>query len=515
MTRLQPVALLGEAPPRALVEPQGVRSNSWQDVADLSSRAGVTLDPWQESILRVAMGERSDATWAAKRVGVSLPRQNGKSQLLVSRALAGLLLFGERKIVISAHQVDTAREAFSKMVEILEADGNEWLMDRVKPNGIMNAFAREQVKFKNGATVQFKARTASGGRGFSSDCLLLDEAQRLKRPAWVSINSTMSAMPNPQVWLLGTPPTREDVDGGMGEVFESVRLAATSGASTATAWAEWGADPDLMAEPKVAKALSAAIREWTPEVEAVTWSANPAWNSRINLEVVQGEFESYTPEEYALDRLGVWLADIGQGTRDISAEAWTSTEGFPAADGVPSYGVAFSPDGLKMALGGGFKAADETVHLELVDDVFEGAVDGGFRPLVDWFLEKNDDGVARWRRAGLIVLSGSAGAPVLRLMLREAGIPDKRIVVASTPQYLQACEMVREGVRALTVTHLAEGQEVLDASVAVSDRDRRGGWIATTPDGDETPLEAVSLALWGARTSKRRPGEAERKVLVL
>ena len=189
--------------------------------------------------------------------------------------------------------------------------------------------------------------------------------------------------------------------GGMGEVFESVRLAATSGASTATAWAEWGADPELMADPKVSKALSATIREWTPEVEAVTWSANPAWNSRINLEVVQGEFESYTPEEYALDRLGVWLADIGQGTRDISAEAWSATEGLPAVDGVPSYGVAFSPDGLRMALGGGFKAEDETVHVELVDDVFEGAVDGGFRPLVDWFLEKNDAGVARWRRAGL------------------------------------------------------------------------------------------------------------------
>ena len=67
----------------------------------------------------MAMGERSDATWAAKRVGVSVPRQNGKSQLLVARALAGVLLFGERKIVISAHQQDTAREAFSKLVEIL------------------------------------------------------------------------------------------------------------------------------------------------------------------------------------------------------------------------------------------------------------------------------------------------------------------------------------------------------------------------------------------------------------
>jgi phage terminase large subunit-like protein len=127
----QPVALLGEAPPRVLVEPKGSRANSWQDVADLSMKAGIVLDGWQELILRAAMGERADATWAAKRVGVSVPRQNGKSQLLVARALAGALLFGERKIVISAHQADTARESFSKLIEILEADCNGWLMDRV------------------------------------------------------------------------------------------------------------------------------------------------------------------------------------------------------------------------------------------------------------------------------------------------------------------------------------------------------------------------------------------------
>lgn len=80
------------------------------------------------------------------------------------------------------------------------------------------------------------ARTGAGGRGFSSDCLMLDEAQRLKRSSWVSINSTMSAMPNPQVWLLGTPPTPEDD----GDVFESIRSAAMQGGSGATAWAGGG-----------------------------------------------------------------------------------------------------------------------------------------------------------------------------------------------------------------------------------------------------------------------------------
>lgn len=496
LTRSQPVALLGEAPPRVLVEPQGARANSWEDVADLSAQAGITLDGWQELILRAAMGERSDATWAAKRVGISIPRQNGKSQLLVARALAGLLLFGERKIVISAHQVDTAREAFSKMVEILEADGNEWLMERVRPNGIMNAFAREQVKFKNGATVQFKARTASGGRGFSSDCLLLDEAQRLKRPAWVSINSTMSAMPNPQVWLLGTPPTREDFDGGMGEVFESIRTAARNGVSTAAAWAEWGADPEA--------------DDYDPASEYTRWLANPAWSTRINHEIVQGEFESYTDEEFSQDRLGIWLSDLGAvGTRAISAKQWEDTAVTGPPEGVKSFGVAFSVDGSRLALAGAVKHDDDEVHVELVD-AFRGTVDDGLAPLADWLAK-------RWREVARIVLSGSAGAPVLAQLLRERKVPSTVIKVVSTPEYLQACGMLLDSVRAKTVTHLGtDGQQVLDDSVAVTDKDKRGGWMATVTDGDETPLEAVSVALWAARTTKRKPrGDREQRGVIL
>ena len=452
------------------------------------------------------MGERSDSTWAAKRVGVTVPRQNGKSQLLVARALAGVLLFDEKKIVVSAHQQDTSRETFSKMVEILEADGNGWLMDRVRPNGIMNAINREAIRFKNGATIQFKARSGSGGRGFSSDCLMLDEAQRLKRPAWVSINSTMSAMPNPQVWLLGTPPTREDVEAQMGEVFASVRSAAVEGSSTATAWCEWGVDPK---DEAFLADLKSESRRWSAAVEWLCWSANPAWNTRINDEVVQGEHESYTPEEFAQDRLGAWLPDISEttGSRALPEDVWRATGVEAKPDGVKSFAVAFSFKGDRVAVAGSVKHADG-VHVELIDAVSED-VEAGLGRLADWLAE-------RWKTAAVFVLSGSAGAGVLAKLLTDRGVPASMIVTANTPNYLQACAMSLEAFRAGTATHLAsEGQAVLDASVAVTDTDKRGGFVATVPDGDETPFEAVSLALWGSRTTNRRPRGAEKRKAVI
>lgn len=491
--RSQPVGLLGEAPPRVLVEPSGVKANSWEDVADLSAQAGIVLDGWQELILRAAMGERRDNTWAAKRVGVTVPRQNGKSQLLVSRALAGAVLFGEKKIVISAHQQDTAREAFNKLVEILEADGNGWLMDRVKPNGVMSAINREQVKFKNGATIQFKARSGAAGKGFSSDCLMLDEAQILSQRAWVSINSTMSAMQNPQVWLLGTSPQAEDDS----EVFDSIRSAAIEGRSSAAAWCEWGAD--ILAEG------------YDPASEYTRWSANPAWNTRINHEVVDGEFETYPADKFAQDRLGVWASEQDSGSRAIKKDEWDALGVDEAPQGVKSFAVAFSVDGSRVAVGGSRKH-DDGVHVELVA-AHSGDMDSGVSSLADWLAE-------RWRDTAQIVISGRAGAPALEQALRERGVPSKVIWLPTTGQYLAACSTFLNAVHEKAVTHLAhEGQTALDASIGVCDKKKRAadgawGWEATVPGGDETPLEAVSLALWASKTTKRSPGRATRGMVL-
>lgn len=452
------------------------------------------------------MGERPDMSWAAKRVGVSVPRQNGKSQLMVARALAGALLFGEKKIVISAHRADTARESFSKLIEILDADGNEWLRSRLDArfgrDGVMNAINREAVKFANGAMIQFKARTLAGGRGFSSDCLLLDEAQRLGRAAWASINSTMSARANPQVWLLGTPPTPEDD----GEVFESVRAAAIDGISSSSAWDEWGAEPDD-----------------DPADEFTRWKANPAWNTRINHEVVQGEFETYTREQFALDRLGIWRQDLSTA-RAILDHEWSAT-GIDQApeDGVRVFTVTFNVDGTRLAMAGGIRH-ELGVHAELLDAA-EGDVASGLGALADWLA-------ARWRTAAEIVLCGAAGAPVLAQLLKDRHVPAAVVRVASTVEYTTACSVTLDAVRGSAkavkdgglpeFTHLAsEGQKQLDDSVAVCDKKLRGtagawGWVATTPDGDETPIEAVSLAYWLAKTTRRKPyGERERRAKFL
>lgn len=464
LTRSQPVALLGEAPPRVLVVPPPTRANSWEDVADLSAQAGIVLDEWQELILRTSLGERTDSTWAAKRVGISVPRQNGKSQLLVARALAGALLFGERKIVISAHQQDTARESFGKMLELIEAEDNGWLRDRIRANGIMQALNREAIRFTNGATIQFKARSGAGGRGFSSDCLMLDEAQILSQRAWVSINSTMSAMPNPQVWLLGTPPTPEDD----GEVFGNVRTSAMDGKSTATAWLEWAADPQA-----------------DPTLEETRWSANPAWNTRINHEVVQGEFETYPPDRFSLDRLGIWRVD--QTVRVIPAETWNGLAGSGPPDGVAPNALAVDMTHDRVIAISACWLRDGTPHVELV------AMDQAQDTLgaVEWVSSRAG------RRIPVVIDAMSPAASMIPAL--KAG--RVRVVQTSAGDMGKACGLFYDDVTAGRLSHAA--QQPLDAALAGAKkrpiRDAGSwGWDRKDAESNIAPLVAATLARYGA-----------------
>jgi len=436
-------------------------------VSDLSRSFGITLDPWQETILRSAMGERSDGTWAAKQVGVSAPRQNGKSQLIVARALAGALLFGEKKIVVSAHAQDTARETFAKFIELI--DDCPALAERV--DKVMNALNREFIRFTNGAVVQFKARTVSGSRGFSSDCLMLDEAQILAMPAWVSINSTMSARPNPQVWLLGTPPTPEN----NGEVFTSIRDAALGGRSQTLAWLEW-----------------AALPTDDPALDSTRAKANPAWFTRINHEVVQGEYETYPVERFALDRLGIWSA-TGSGSNILPGWSGLATD---------HPGSTVTAIGLAVSIGGEFGSiaqadvyGEDLINLDAHDR----------RPGTAWMVAEAKRIQDEHRCA--VGLDEKCPDATLLPALVAAGV---KVSVMKLDGYVEAWSGLVNRVRECRVTHQAAAE--LDNAVAaaslrsVGDGRKLPGRRASSGDIDmlEAALAAMSAAnqpareFWGA-----------------
>src|SRR5690606_30396163 len=79
------------------------------------------------------------------------------------------------------------------------------------------------VEMMNGSRLLFKARARGSGRGFSADLLMLDEAQILGEREWAAMLPTMSARPNPQAWLAGTPPGPADDGAAFSKLRDSAR----------------------------------------------------------------------------------------------------------------------------------------------------------------------------------------------------------------------------------------------------------------------------------------------------
>lgn len=475
-TRSRGVALLaGQSPARVRHAPS-VRANSWEDVADLSASLGVVLDDWQEDVLQVGMGERRDGSWASRLVGVSAPRQQGKSQLIVARALAGVLLFDEQQIICSAHQTDTAREVFQRLLDIIEANPS---LDR-RVDSVMRAINREHIRFKSGQIIRIKARSIAGGRGFSCDCLLLDEAQILGASAWSAILPTMSARDNPQAWLLGTPPTPQDD----GEVFARIRDRGIEGKDTRLAYAEWSAETGDDLD------------------DHETWAkANPALGTRISIEAVESERAVMTDEQFAMERLGMWAAaDTRQSV--LPAPSWMEqVDELSIPVDRFALGVECGPDLAWASVAVAGQRADLDWHLELDDDQHTRGRG------VAWLVPQLEHLVARNPQIRAVVVD--VGGPIKALLEQRSDrwyFKDTKVEV--TPVKVSdlgtGCSLVLNGIVTGWLHHI--GQPQMTAAALAAGKRPLGDtgmwvWSRRTAESDITPIQAGTLALIGAQNA--------------
>ena len=412
------------------------------------------------------MGERRDGTWAARQIAVSAPRQNGKTEIIVARALAGILLFKEETIIVSAHQQDTAREVFSRILDLIEA--NPFLERRVE--SVMRAVNREYVRFDGGQSIRFKARSKGSGRGFSCDCLLLDEAQILGASEWSAILPTMSARRNPQAWLLGTPPTELDD----GEVFARLRTIGLEAKEPRVAYLEWSAGRD------------------EPIDSPQTWAkANPAYGSRIDFEAVATELASMSVEQFRLERLGIW-DELASDVPVISAARWQEMFDVGPADGV-------KPDGFGVDMSHAREISVAACWVE-GDNAHIEEVWAGIDPIqaVSWIVE------AAGKRAEVLIDAASPAASLV------AELRNKRVNVRLTngPEYAQACGGFENRAETDTLTH--GGLRLIAAMAGARKRPIRDaggwGWDRRDPTSQIHPIVSGTLALLAATRRRRKTG---------
>lgn len=494
---------------RHVIVPEGIVTSGWAPVEARCAEFGDTFDEWQRGAGKVMLGKRENGEYAATVGGItlSIPRQVAKTFLVLRVVVALCTLFPNLTVLWSAHRTRTASKTFGTLRGMV---GRKAVAPYVRSIRAVNG--EQEVHFVNGSVIMFGAREQGFGRGFDEvDIEVFDEAQILTEKALEDMVAATNQSRFPAgalLFFMGTPPRPTDP----GEAFKARRREALAGESEDAVYIECSADPDADPDDR---------EQWA--------IANPSFPHRTPLRSMLRLRKNLTSvAAWMREALGIWDSDQ-EGSRAISELEWSATgvETAPA-DGIRSFAVAFSFDGTRLALSGGLKH-DNGIHVELIDAA-DGDIESGLSALADWLAE-------RWRNVAVIVLSGASGAPVLAQLLKDRKVPDVVVKIVTTPEYTQSCSVTLDAVREsskvakrnvdlelsepLPFTHLAdEGQAQLDASVAVCDEKKRGlsgawAWSATTPDGDETPTEAMSLAYWAAKTTRRKPrGDRERKAVV-
>lgn len=496
---------------RHVVIPEGIVDTVWFEVEARCREFGDTFDTWQDGLGQVALGVRADGTWAATVGGItlSIPRQVAKTFIVGRVVVALCTLFPSLTVIWTAHRLRTATNTFQKLKGFclrpavkahLKAGSNQG-------TAIRDANGEQEIPFANGSRILFGAREAGFGRGFDEvDIIVFDEAQILTEKAL----EDMVAATNQSRWsygallfYMGTPPRPIDP----GEAFTGRRAEALALKGESADFSEPVAAGDAVyvecsADPSVGRPGGPSLDD-LGQVE----KANPSFPHRTPPIAVK-RLRKNLPSDAGWRRegLGVWDDDAADAKRLIPADTWAATAVAEAPDGIRSLAITFDFDGSRQAVAGAVKH-DDGIHVELVG-AHSGSADLGTQALVEW-LTADPARPERWRTLATIAIAGGGEAGALHKALADAGVPKQMMQVLTTPNVLAANAMLLDALRDRSLSHPAAGtDDPLEASVAVCDQKIRAGgwsWKPTVPDGDQMPIEAVSMALWAAKTTKRRP----------
>lgn len=453
-------------------------TSAGKEAIELAAQAGLHLDPWQQQLLEDGLGEQADGRWASFEVACVLPRQNGKTAVFEARELAGLFLFGENLIIHTAHEYKTSQEAFRRISGLITNTPD--LAKRVK--AIRVAAGEQGIELKSGQRLRFLARSGGSGRGFSGDCVILDEAMLLGDNSMAALLPTMSAKPNPQLWY--------GASAGVGE--QSVQLARVRKRGIA------GSDPSLTYLEWSAELHTAGCsRDCTyhDDIDDIaTWAkSNPGLGYRITPEYIERERAALSRTVFARERLGVgeYPEDVAEMWLVIGSATWqalTDKRPYPPEELEQlalAVDVRHDRSASSMAIAG--MRPDGRTQVELAEH----------RAGTGWVVDRVAELQRRW---GIEQATVDPGSPAGALIpdLETAGITVRTV---TTREFAQACGAFYDAAMNGRIRHLDEPE--LNAAVASVDKRPLAdawAWERRNPATDVTPLVAASLAYHAVAT---------------
>ena len=436
----------------------------YQEAIDFYHKTKCKCYEWQLNMLKAIMAVEDDGLWVHQKFGYSIPRRNGKTEVVYILELWALE--NGLSTLHTAHRISTSHSSFEKLKKYLEDSG---YVEGEDFNSI-KAKGQERLElYKSGGVIQFRTRTSSGGLGEGFDLLVIDEAQEYTTEQESALKYTVTDSRNPMTIMCGTPPTPVS----SGTVFTDYREKTLFGQSKYAGWAEWSVDDMTKIDD---------VEAW--------YNSNPSMGYHLNERKIEAELGE-DELDHNIQRLGYWPKYNQKSA--ISAKEWQDlkVKMLPILRGPLFVGVKYGNDGANVAMSVAVKTLSGKIFVETLDCQ---SIRNGNQWLINFFKESNIESV---------VIDGQSGQSILTNEMKDFRL--KAPVLPTVKEIINANASWEQGIYQKNICHA--GQPSLEKVVTNCDKRNIGtsggfGYKSQFDDMDICLMDSALLAHWACHNAK-------------
>jgi phage terminase large subunit-like protein len=414
---------------------------------------------WQVNLLKALLSQNKKGLWIHTKFGYSLPRRNGKNEVIVIREM--LALEKGEQVLHTAHRTTTSHSAWERLIKLLDKA-------KIKYTSL-RASGREKVKTENGGRVEFRTRTSTGGLGEGFDLLIIDEAQEYTEDQESALKYVVSDSQNPQTIMCGTPPTPIS----SGTVFNNLRKKALGGSTKNTGWAEWSVDEESDVYNK-----------------DLWYLTNPSLGTILTERAIEDEIGSDIMD-FNIQRLGLWIRYNQKSA--ISLTDWDNVklDRLPKLKGKLFVGIKYGSDGANVAMSIAVKTIDDKVFVEAIDCQ---TVRNGNNWIIQ-FLKSAD--------IQKVAVDGAGGQSLLATEMKDCGLSPP--ILPTVKEVIIANASFERAIYQKTICH--KGQASLSQVITNCEKRNIGsnggfGYRAQFEENEIALMDSCLIAHWLCSESK-------------
>jgi hypothetical protein len=443
-------------------------------------RLGYPPMPWQRYVLDVALElDPETGLFAHREVGLSVPRQQGKTQQILGLMVHRMAAWTRQRVVYAAQTRGMARERWEDEFLVTMDESSLAGKYRVRKSNGHEAIIWSKTRSKMGIT----SNTEKAGHGPPLDLGVIDEAfahddDRLEQ----AFSPAMLTRQMAQLWWASAGGTEKSVWLNKKRTAgrELVERLWAEGVFPRIAYFEWFA-PDHL-----------------PRDSPETWRAClPALGFTVTEATIRAELEKLDPGEFDRAYLNRTRKQAPPSDPNIPKAAWPAIADPQSQPGRElAIAVDVSHDRAWTSISIAALREDGRVHLELIDQ----------RPGTEWLVKAVVRLRALWNPVAVAIAStGSpAGSLIDDLVAAGVTVPEDKdnpvrgdLIVMRTGDIVEACGQMADAITQGSAVHRDQAELTAAVNGAMT-RPVGDAWALDRRRSltDVSPFYAATLARW-------------------